>query len=82
MAGWQMGDQESRRVRPLTDVPAIYERFGSVYPEAILVPMEDGRTIEYRILAQQPGPVIRDTDEPETIGYRKTEGRRSRSVRP
>lgn len=65
---YQDPEMEFRR-RPLVDVPTMYERISSIYPEAVLIPMEDGATIEYRIVVAQPTPRTRRAEKSDRRGY-------------
>jgi hypothetical protein len=58
------------RPRPLADVPVIYQRYSSQYPDAVLIPMEDGNMVEYHLAVRQPAPITWETEE-DTVGYKK-----------
>lgn len=69
MTTWQSELPEETRRRPTVDVPAMYSRMDSVYPDEILIPMDDGRQIAYQIVILQPAPHNRRTEKSGRRGY-------------
>lgn len=44
----------SNRITPLIDVSPVWERECSIYPDAIKIPMSDGKVVTYRMEVTQP----------------------------
>lgn len=61
------------RVLPLPKVTAVWEHDYSKYPDAVRVPMSDGKVITYWTTPPMPGPVLRDALEQfdMVVGYER-----------
>lgn len=57
-----MSETESIQIKPLNQqVAGIWEYAWSDYPDAIKIPMEDGRIVTYRREVEQPEPRVMDS---------------------